>query len=106
MARGTTLVFKNHEQNGSFRSHQILKKKTPISSSFIVSCLDSFYFVLFCIVNHGGQLIHELSKISLFLAALKNGVDLYTRKYGKLLNDVEVLRQKWEKVHLHKLVHY
>ena len=30
--------------------------------------LDSFYFVLFCIISHGGQIIHELSKISLFLA--------------------------------------
>ena len=30
--------------------------------------LDSFYFVLFCIINRGGRLIHELSKISLILA--------------------------------------
>ena len=42
--------------------------------------LDSFYFVLFCIINHGGQLIHERSKISLFLA-WKMGVDLYTNRF-------------------------
>ena len=47
MARGTTLVFKNHQQNGSFRSHQILKKKIPITSSLIVSCP---WFLLFCFV--------------------------------------------------------
>ena len=41
--------------------------------------LDSFYFVLFCIINHGDRLIHELSKISLFLA-WKTGVDLYMNR--------------------------
>ena len=42
--------------------------------------LDSFYFVLFCIINHGDRLIHELSKISLFLA-WKTGVNLYMNRF-------------------------
>ena len=40
--------------------------------------LDFFYFVLFCIINHGDRLI-QLSKILLFLA-WKTGVDLYMNR--------------------------
>ena len=80
MARGTTLVLKNHQQNRSFRSNQILKKKIPITSSIIVPCprFPLFCFVLYhqswgstytrpfkYIVVFGlknrGRLIHELT---------------------------------------------
>ena len=60
----------------------ILKNKIPITFSFIiVFVLDSFYFVLFCIINHGGRLIHELSK-NIIVSGLKNGGRLIHEKYG------------------------
>ena len=58
----------------------------------------------------GVNLYTSFQKYRCFWLPWKTGstytrIDLYTRKYGKLLNDVEVLRQKWEKVHLYKLIH-
>ena len=83
MVRVTTLVFKNHQQNSSFRSHQILKKKIPITSSFILFlALDSFYFVLFVSSIMGGRLIQELSKI-LFLL----------EKRGRLIHESTYTRE-------------
>ena len=54
-------------QNGSFRSYKILKKKLPICS-FILIVSSILQFLLFYIIKHGGQLIHEFSKMALFLA--------------------------------------
>ena len=48
--------------------------------------LNSFYFVLFCSINHGGRLIHKLSKYRCFWLERRGStstqIDLYMRKYG------------------------
>ena len=85
MARGTTLVFKNHQQNGSFRSHQILKKKIPITSSFvIVSCP---WFLLFCFV------LYHQSWRSTYTQAFKNIVVFGLKNRGRLIHESTYTRE-------------
>ena len=87
IARGTTLFFKNHQQNGSFRSHQILKKKIPITS--FICFLSLIPSILFCFVSSimGVDLYMSFQKYCFWLekrGSTYTRIDLNMRKYGTL----------------------
>ena len=89
MARGTTLVFKNHQQNGSFRSHQILKRENTNHFCFYYCFLSLILSILFCFVSSimGVDLYTSFSKYRCFWLEKRGStytrIDLYTRKYGR-----------------------
>ena len=93
MARRTTLVFKNYQQNGSFRNHQILKKKIPITSSFIVvSCP---WFLLFCFV-----LYHQSWGLT-YTQALKNIIVFGLINGGWLIHESTYTQKNMVHVHMY-----
>ena len=82
---GPQWFLRTTNKNGSFRSHQILKKKMPITSSFIiVSCP---WFLLFCFV------LYHQSWGSTYTRAFKNIIVFGLKNRGWLIHKSTYTRE-------------